>query len=74
MASDPYCMVTTLLSEISSFADEPDDNDDYDELLINEVKSYRCIWDTKCHAFKEAPKKNEAWKIIAFKLSRPGRY
>ena len=69
MASDSYCLVSTPLSEISVFPDEADIDDDYDELPINEDKS----WDTRCRAYKEAPKKNEAWKVIASKLSRPGR-
>ena len=74
MASDPNCLVSnSSLSEISSFADEADVNDDYEQLLINEVKSYRCIWDTIYLAYKEAPKKNEAWKVVASKFSRPGR-
>ena len=31
-----------------------------DELLINEVKIYRCLWDTSYRSYKELPKKNEA--------------
>ena len=55
-----------------SFTDDADDNEDRDELLIN-IRSYRCIWGTKCRVYNETPKKNEAWKAIASILSRPGR-
>eukprot|EP00795_Rhopilema_esculentum_P009967 gene9967-18583_t len=36
--------------------------DQLDELLINEVQLYRCLWDPRARAYKETPKKNEAWK------------
>lgn len=45
---------------------------DNDELLINEVRSFRCLWDTKCRGYKDTPKKTQAWKQIAIKLGRTG--
>ena len=38
--------------------------DQLDELLINEVLLYRCLWDPSARVYKETPKKNEAWKQI----------
>ena len=67
MALDSYSHSEPLYL-IFSLADNADDNEDYDELLINEVRR-----DTKCRAYKDTPKKNEAWKAIASKLGRPGR-
>ena len=52
--------------------DTAHDDKDLDELLINEVKSYKCLWDPRCRAYKETPKKMEAWKIISIKLSKSG--
>ena len=71
MASDSY---SESFYSTPLFADNVDDNDDYDEVLINKIKNYRCIWHKKCCAYKETPKKNEAWKAIASKLSRPGLF
>ncbi|XP_065055214.1 uncharacterized protein LOC135683790 [Rhopilema esculentum] len=44
--------------------------DQLDELLINEVQLYRCLWDPRARAYKETPKKNEAWKQISTKLGK----
>ena len=52
--------------------DTVEGDEDDDEMLINEVKSYRCLWDTKCRSYKENPKKAEAWRAIASKLQRSG--
>ena len=40
--------------------------------LIEEVRSYECLWNTKCRAFKETPKKAEAWRRISAKLNLGG--
>lgn len=59
--------------------DEEDGNEvlvaavDTDELLINEIRTYRCLWDTKCRAYKDIPKKIEAWRIISTKLGKGGK-
>eukprot|EP00111_Clytia_hemisphaerica_P013890 TCONS_00040878-protein len=44
--------------------------DDIEELLINEVKSYQVIWSTFCKGYKETPKTKEAWtqKILGKKV------
>lgn len=44
-----------------------------DELLINEARNYRCLWDTSTRAFKDNNKKNEAWKTMASKLESDGK-
>ena len=41
--------------------------------LIEEVRSYECLWNTKCRAFKETPKKIEAWRQISAKLNVESR-
>ena len=41
-----------------------------EELLVEEVRSQRCLWDTFCWAFKELPKKQQAWKLISAKLEK----
>ena len=51
--------------------------DHLDELLINEVKAYRCLWslwDLKARAYKEKPKKSEAWKQISTRLCKNCRF
>ena len=62
----------THTAGFSNVNDTVDDDKDLDELLINEVKSYKCLWDPRCRAYKETPKKLEAWKIISIKLSKSG--
>ena len=42
--------------------------------LIEEVRLYRCLWDSSCRAFKELPKKQQAWKQIAEKLNVDGLF
>ena len=50
---------------------EAEEKDD-DELLINEVRNFRCLWDTKCRGYKDTPKKTQAWKQIAGRLGKSG--
>ena len=42
------------------------------ELLVEEVRARRCIWDTSCKSFKELQKKQEACRKIARKLKTEG--
>ena len=46
--------------------------DDLDEILINEVRQFRCLWDTRSRSYKENPKKTEAWKTISKRLGIHG--
>ena len=38
-------------------------NDDINELLINEVKSFNCIWDSRCRGFKERDIKGQGLHV-----------
>ena len=40
--------------------------------LIEEVRNYDCLWNTTSRAFKETPKKAEAWRQISAKLNIEG--
>ena len=40
--------------------------------LIEEVRMYRCLWDTSCRAFKESQKKEEAWNRVSERLNVSG--
>ncbi len=57
------------------FADPENDavveRDEY-KLLINEVRSYRCLLDTRCRLYKGNPKKAAALRAIVCKLRRSG--
>ena len=44
-----------------------------DEILIEEVKTFRCIWDMKCRGFKDSGGVvRAAWKAISQKLGKDG--
>ena len=44
-----------------------------EEILIEEVKTFRCIWDTKCRGFKDSGGVvRAAWKAISQKLGKDG--
>ena len=40
--------------------------------LIEAVKTFPCIWNTKTRGFKEAPRNQVAWKIISQHLNVEG--
>ena len=42
--------------------------------LIDEVRSYPCLWDTTSRSFKETPKKAEAWRRISSTMNIDGIY
>ena len=46
---------------------------DWQLALIEEVKTFPCIWNTKARGFKEAPRKQVAWKMISQHLNMEGR-
>lgn len=48
-------------------------DDDFDELLISEVRPFKCLWDTKCRGYRETPKKIEAWKVISRRIGKHGK-
>lgn len=65
----------TDASQISQFnnTDLPsfDDDDEIDdELLVEEVKQMRILWDTSCRGYKDLNKKNQAWKEISLRLHK----
>ena len=45
---------------------------DWQLSLIEETKIFLCIWNTKSRGFKEAPRKQVAWKIISQRLYMEG--
>ena len=45
---------------------------DWQLSLIEEVKTFPCIWNTKSRGFKETPGKQVAWKIISKHLNMEG--
>jgi len=45
---------------------------DYLGFLIEEVRIYRCLWDSSCRAFKEIQKKQQALNQIAQKFNVNG--
>lgn len=45
-----------------------------DEQLIDLVKTYPCLYDTKSADFKVNLKKENAWKAISNALAKPGEY
>lgn len=56
----------------SSNSNMNSDGDDYLGNLREEVRKYRCLWDTSCRAFKEIQKKKQAWNLIAKKFKFQG--
>ena len=47
---------------------------DFLATLVEEVRAYRCLWDSSCRAFKELPKKQQARSQIAGKLNIEGEF
>ena len=46
---------------------------DIEEFLVEEVKAYPCIWNTKASSYKDNMKKIQAWKNISEKLETEGQ-
>ena len=42
--------------------------------LIEEVRSYPCLWNTTSRSFKETPKEGEAWRRISASINISGKY
>ena len=43
-----------------------------DEILVEEVRQFRCLWDTPCRAYKDGMKKQQAWREISAKFDALG--
>ena len=43
-----------------------------EEGLVEEVRQFRCLWDTSCRAYKDGMKKQQAWREIGAKFGAPG--
>ena len=43
-----------------------------DEILVEEVRQFRCLWDTSCRAYKDGMKKQQAWREISAKFGASG--
>lgn len=67
-ASDDHNI--TLMS--SNETSELDVREFYDEELVEEIRKYSCIWDTKCRAYKDSIKKQKAWSELAILFGKEG--
>ena len=45
-----------------------------DELLVEDVRNYRILWDTSARGYKDTVKKNQAWTEISSRLSQNSKY
>ena len=48
------------------------DNDFDEEFFVEEIRKYRCIWDTKCRCFKDGTKKQNAWSQLCGLINKEG--
>lgn len=44
-----------------------------DEIFVEEIKNYRCLWDTSSRAYKDSLKKQQSWKELSQKFKREGK-
>ena len=44
-----------------------------DEMLVEEVRSYPCIWDNGTNSHRNIFKKQQAWREIANELNKDGK-
>ena len=44
-----------------------------EEMLVEEIRHMRCLWDTSCRAYKDGLKKQQAWKDICSKFGVQGQ-
>ena len=58
--------------EVAARQEQHPPSENWEVDLIEEVRSYNCLWNTTCRAFKETPKKAEAWRQISAKLNMEG--
>ena len=45
-----------------------------EELLVEEIRKYECIWNTRCRGYKDSTKKNNAWSELASLFGKEGKY
>ena len=45
----------------------------FEEALVEEIRSYPCIWNTYSRSYKEQQKKQFAWSLIENKLRKEGK-
>ena len=45
-----------------------------EELFIEELKQYRCLWDTSCRSYKDGPKKQQSWWELSQKFEKEGNF
>ena len=46
----------------------------FEEAFVEEIRSYRCLWDPMSRGFKDTSMKNNAFKAIGEKYGRTGWY
>ena len=44
-----------------------------EEMLVEEIRQMRCLWDTSCRAYKDGLKKQQAWRDICSKFGAQGQ-
>jgi len=58
--------------------DDPEEVDNTDawsdEIFVEEIRNYRCLWDTSCRAYKDGSKKQQSWRELSQKFKREGIY
>ena len=58
--------------------DDPEEVDNTDawsdEIFVEEIRNYRCLWDTSCQAYKDGSKKQQSWRELSQKYKQAGIY
>ena len=44
-----------------------------EEMLVEELRHMRCLWDTSCRAYKDGLRKQQAWRDICSKFGVQGQ-
>ena len=42
--------------------------------IIEQVRTYPCLWDVQCRSYKETPVKTQAWAKISSSLNKSRKY
>ena len=44
------------------------------ELFLEEIRKYRCLWDTNSEGYKSRPIKQNAWSKLSQLFNKDGKY
>ena len=56
----------------NSYPPTSQSQEEFEEMLVEEVQKYNCLWNTKSSSFKDNQKKCQAWQNISNKLGEDG--